>query len=142
MARCRSTRCARTERTGAGAPTSRRPNRTRRILSRWAVRPGPRRSGRSCVLLLRCVAGAVAAVIAGTICPRHGQPDPESRVAWLRLDLDVAVMPAHDDPRRNVQAKPGTLADRLGCEERLEDPALNLIGYARAGVGELHQQPI
>ena len=40
----------------------------------------------------------------------------------LRLTRDVAVVLLHDDPPGQVEAESGALAERLGGEERREDP--------------------
>ena len=66
-----------------------------------------------------------------------GSRDPEAGVAGHRLDRQVAVVLVDDDPPRDVQAQAGALADRLGGEERLEDPSTIVVGDARAGVADL-----
>ncbi len=52
-------------------------------------------------------------------------------------DGQVAVVLVHDDPPGDVQPQPGALADRLGGEERLEDPRDDVGRDARAGVADL-----
>src|ERR1700722_15828225 len=65
------------------------------------------------VLLLRDARG-------GRRCDR--QPHPEPGLAGDRLYRDIPVMLVHHDAPADVEAQPGPLADRLGGEERLEDP--------------------
>src|SRR5260370_33285864 len=127
MARCRSSRCARTGRTGAGGATTRQPPRTRRSRSRSAARTGRFRALWSSGLL--------------TVGFWGGQREahPEAGVTGHRLHLDVPVVLVHDDAPGDVQPEPGALAHRLGGEERLEYPALDLLGYARSGIAELHE---
>src|SRR5258707_8460277 len=130
MATYHSTRCARTEHTGAGATTSLRSYHIQRSPCRWAEPWGRRRVGLSFVLLPRCLAGV------------KRQPDPEPGIPGNGLHLEVAVVPADDDPPGDVQSQARTLAYGLGGEERLEDPVLDLLGDARAGGGELHEKPL
>src|SRR6266702_5763335 len=70
------------------------------------------------------------------------QPHLETGVAGLRLHLEIPVMLVHDDPPRDVEAQAGALTDRLGGEERLEDPAGDVGWHARSGVTELDQHLI
>src|SRR5215469_16839748 len=63
-------------------------------------------------------------------------------IAWRRLDPQVTMMPGDNDPPGDVEAEPGTLADRLGGEERLEDPVPDIRGNPGAGIDELDNQMI
>src|SRR6185295_4062508 len=63
-------------------------------------------------------------------CGRHQwQAHDEAGVAWVRLHRDVAAVLLHDDSPREVQAEAGALAERLGGEERREDPVDDVLGY-------------
>ena len=73
---------------------------------------------------------------------RERQAHLEPGVPGYRLGPQVAVVPVHHDPPRDVEPETGALADRLGGEERLEDPLPDVVRDAGAGVGELHQQPV
>ena len=68
---------------------------------------------------LRCAAGTMKTVVP---------------CANFALDSDLAprLMRKSEDL---AEAEPGTLADRLGREKRLEDPLENVVGHAAAGVG-------
>src|ERR671924_1602059 len=68
--------------------------------------------------------------------------DLESRVARRRFDPDVAVVAPDDDAPGDVEAEPGALPDGLGGEERLEDPAADVVGYTGTGVGDLDDEPV
>ena len=115
-ARSRNNRCARTARSGAGAPTSRRRRRTRRSPSRSAVRPDrcPRRWSYQ-----------------GLLARVDRQAHPEARVAGHRLHRQVAVVLLDHDPPGDVQPEAGALPDRLGGEERFEDAPDDVVRDAR-----------
>src|SRR5271169_5143589 len=52
---------------------------------------------------------------------RPRQNDPElGEKSGLRLDIDAAAVLFYDDVVAHRQAKPGTFARGLGCEERIE----------------------
>src|SRR5262249_11459008 len=129
-AKYRSIRCARTERTGAGGATSHRSFHILHSQCRCAELSGPRRVGRSSVLLLRRDLAGV-----------NGQPDPEPGFRGYRLHFQVAVVPADNDPPGDIKSQAGALAYGLRREERLEDPAPNLLGYAGTCVSELREKP-
>ena len=57
-------------------------------------------------------------------------------VPGVGLDLDRAAV-LLDDPVADREAQPGPLADRLGGEERVEDPLADRRVDAAAGVGDL-----
>ena len=66
-----------------------------------------------------------------------GKPDREAGTAARSgLDLDRAVV-LLDDPVADREAQPGPLADRLGGEERVEDPLADGRVDAAAGIGDL-----
>ena len=49
----------------------------------------------------------------------------------------IAVMLLDDDPPGQIQAEPGALAERLGGEERREDPVDDVLGDAGSVVADL-----
>src|SRR5437764_3002292 len=80
----------------------------------------------------------------GSVGRRLGQrkPDLEPGVPRLGEDLDVAAVAVDHDPVGDVQAQAGTLADRLGGEERLEDPRPDLLRDTRPAVADLDQDAV
>src|SRR5215469_7913974 len=70
----------------------------------------------------------------------EGKAYEEMRVAGHRLDAQVAVVAADDDTPADIQPEAGALADRLGGEERLEDPLLDVGGHARPRVTDIDQK--
>ena len=51
--------------------------------------------------------------------------------------IDPSSRSVDDDPARRVEAEPGALADVLGREERVEHAVADLLGDARAVVGDV-----
>src|SRR5262245_9676041 len=60
----------------------------------------------------------------------------KARVTWFRFDFDRAMVFLHDAHCR-VEAESGTLADRLGREEWIEDARLDVVGNAGPAVANL-----
>src|SRR6185312_13271047 len=69
-------------------------------------------------------------------------PDGEAGpLARSGLDLDGPVV-LLDDPVADREPQPGPLAQRLGGEERVEDPIADRRIDAAAGVGDLDPDPL
>src|SRR5215218_1383181 len=96
---------------------------------------GPRRAARP-GSTARALSGSVRELSdAGAL--GRGQQDPEPGVAGFGDEPDVTVVLVDHDPVGDVQAKAGALANRLGGEERLEDPVPDVLRDAGAGVANL-----
>ena len=67
---------------------------------------------------------------------------PHPGVAGTRVDLDRPAVPLDDDPAGDVEPEAGALADVLGGEERLEDPAGHVLGDAGSGVADLDDHAV
>src|SRR5437867_10097111 len=67
---------------------------------------------------------------------RHHDAE-HAALAGPALDLDPAAVVGHDALRER-ESEAGALSRRLGREERIEDPAEDLLGHARSLVLELH----
>ncbi len=57
-------------------------------------------------------------------------------------DVEVAAVFDCHDALGKVETKAGALTDRVGGEEGLEDPRLDLIRNARSGVGYLDEEEV
>src|SRR6202034_1589846 len=137
-ARCPSTRCARTARTGAGAATTLRPPHIPCSRSRSAGRLGRSPAPRSLSLLgWRCGARLEGDV---SFRPDIGiglgqrESDLEPGVTGNRLYVQIPVVLVDHDPPGDVEPEPGALAHRLGGEERLGDTGADLLRAARGRV--------
>src|SRR5206468_10756620 len=67
---------------------------------------------------------------------RHHDAE-HAALAGPALDLDPAAVVGHD-ALRDGETEAGALSRRLGREERIENPAEDLLGHARSLVLELH----
>ena len=131
--RSRSSRCARTARSAAGAPTSRRP-------ASHSAQPVP--LGGTSRSMPSARSRVAAHVGLPDRWPARAGAGPERVSPGTEIDLEVAVVLVDHDPPGDVQAEPGALADRLGGEERLEDPVPDVLRDAGAGVADLDEQTV
>ena len=114
------------------------------IPSRNYDHPASRRTGRAwrrqARVALRSAAGAASpdrhqhfGRLAQLCLPQREANREAAAASDFAVDIDRATVLAHERIR-DRQAKPGALSDRLGREERLEDPIEVRLRYAAAGV--------
>ena len=70
--------------------------------------------------------------------PADRQADPGSRRPRSRIELDLPVVPIHDDASGDVETEASALPDVFGGEERLEHAADQRCIDSVSGVGHLH----